>query len=342
MDNIYCIYKHTSPSGKSYIGFTGQTPENRWGMNGSQYKRVKGHHKFAAAIKKYGWDNFTHEILEEGLSFEEANQREIYYIALYDSFNNGYNATLGGGGTLGIKGEKSPWYNRKHTEEEKYLIGCGRRGRKLSDDRKKELSEMQSRKPVVCLSADGKFLAEYYNAQKAADELKIQSSQIRECCKHHRKIVHNYIFVYKDEYDCEKKYGYKRDSHNSKEIEKYDNQFNLIKTYNSISSCADDNEFNRSTLTKILNSDTENREHSVVNGYIYIYKGNNIYKSNIKTRIIQEVVAPKKVGKFTKQLELIEVYGTAAEAIRRTGFTSIRCCLNGTQKETNGFIFKYI
>ena len=30
MKNNYCVYKHTSPSGKSYIGITNQRPERRW------------------------------------------------------------------------------------------------------------------------------------------------------------------------------------------------------------------------------------------------------------------------------------------------------------------------
>ena len=48
MNNIY-IYKHTSPSGKVYIGQTCQKPEHRWD-NGKGYK--SGY--FASAIKKYG------------------------------------------------------------------------------------------------------------------------------------------------------------------------------------------------------------------------------------------------------------------------------------------------
>lgn len=33
----YCVYKHTTPSKKVYIGMTGQDPEKRW-RNGSGYK----------------------------------------------------------------------------------------------------------------------------------------------------------------------------------------------------------------------------------------------------------------------------------------------------------------
>ena len=42
MDNVektYCVYKHTSPSGKVYIGMTCKDPpEKRW-SNGNGYKR---------------------------------------------------------------------------------------------------------------------------------------------------------------------------------------------------------------------------------------------------------------------------------------------------------------
>ena len=88
----YIVYKHTSPSNKSYIGITGRDPEIRW-KKGWGYSEQP---KFFNAIKKYGWENFTHEILEEGLSLKKAWAREKYYISKFDSFGNGYNADEGG------------------------------------------------------------------------------------------------------------------------------------------------------------------------------------------------------------------------------------------------------
>ena len=57
---------------------------------------------FDNAIKKYGWkEGFEHIILETGLSAEEANERERYYIKYYNSLEpNGYNLTAGGDGSL--------------------------------------------------------------------------------------------------------------------------------------------------------------------------------------------------------------------------------------------------
>ena len=90
----YYVYKHTSPTGKIYIGITQQHPTKRWG-GGANYD-YNTH--FYNAIKKYGWDSFTHEVLFEGLSREEALEKEKELIQQYDSSNRnkGYNISPGG------------------------------------------------------------------------------------------------------------------------------------------------------------------------------------------------------------------------------------------------------
>lgn len=91
----YKIYCHTNKiNGKKYIGQTNQSLKDRWGENGKRYKGQV----FYLAIKKYGWDNFEHELLFDNLSQEEANQKEIELIKLYNTTdkNYGYNITEGG------------------------------------------------------------------------------------------------------------------------------------------------------------------------------------------------------------------------------------------------------
>jgi hypothetical protein len=86
------VYCHTFPNGKKYIGITKTDTDKRW-RNGDGYKSQP---KMARAIAKYGWDNVAHEVLAVGLDHDKANEMEQYYIAKYDTLNNGYNATIGG------------------------------------------------------------------------------------------------------------------------------------------------------------------------------------------------------------------------------------------------------
>ena len=88
------IYKITNKvNEKAYIGQTRYTVEFRWKQH--QFKKDKTY--FHNAIHKYGAENFTVEVLEE-CNIEDLNNREIFYIAKFDTFKNGYNLTIGGDG----------------------------------------------------------------------------------------------------------------------------------------------------------------------------------------------------------------------------------------------------
>lgn len=91
----FCVYKHTFPNGKVYIGITGNQPEKRW-QQGKGYGKTQA--RMHNAITKYGWDNIAHEVVADGLTREEACSMEIELIAEYDSTNpqNGYNSKSGG------------------------------------------------------------------------------------------------------------------------------------------------------------------------------------------------------------------------------------------------------
>lgn len=101
------IYKITFPNGKIYIGLSNNIRKRIWKHNHDDYKlhRIVGN-----AIHLYG--NITEfEVLEE-ISPQDRdlmNEREKYWIEYYDSFNNGFNLTLGGDGGNTIAG---------YTEEE--------------------------------------------------------------------------------------------------------------------------------------------------------------------------------------------------------------------------------
>ena len=86
--NIYCYTNKIN--GKKYIG---QSKDVARRCHPSNYK---GCTKFYNAIQKYGIENFEYEILESGLTLEEANTRENYYIQLCQTIEFGYNLKSGG------------------------------------------------------------------------------------------------------------------------------------------------------------------------------------------------------------------------------------------------------
>lgn len=103
---MFTVYMHVNKiNQKKYIGITSQKPERRW-KNGKGYSEQY----FARAIDKYGWENFDHFILCEGLEEDEAKQMEIKLIAEYQANDTdyGYNQSIGGEGL-----------SKYHTEEER-------------------------------------------------------------------------------------------------------------------------------------------------------------------------------------------------------------------------------
>lgn len=128
----YTVYKHTSPSGKVYIGITKNSPEYRW-KYGDGYRTQK---VFYRAIKKYGWNSFTHEILFENLSHNDACEKEIELIRFYKLQKLSYNQTDGGDGCPGIHN-----IGYHHSDEIKKRISESKTGKPFSEEHIKHIKE---------------------------------------------------------------------------------------------------------------------------------------------------------------------------------------------------------
>jgi len=146
MDTItYKIYGVLNPkSNKHYVGKTKHSLLKRKKEHIAAANRKTGSHKFYDCILVEG-DNLVWFIIEDGLTEENVNEREQYYIFLYDSFNNGYNGTLGGDGgdtwsnndkleqfkekrRLEWLGEKNPNYGSPLPEEQKSKMITSKKG----------------------------------------------------------------------------------------------------------------------------------------------------------------------------------------------------------------------
>lgn len=99
------IYKWTHiASGKCYIGQSIQNPNQRRLEHTNDSKYTKKTYHFHNALRKYGVDAFTWEVIDTAMSIEELNLLEEKFVAQYDSINNGYNI-------------RQPGNNKKHNPE---------------------------------------------------------------------------------------------------------------------------------------------------------------------------------------------------------------------------------
>ena len=140
------IYRLTNKvNNKMYHGQTTEEDINdRW----KKYKNLncKSQKKLYNALKKYGWDNFLAEVIDTTpQNQEQLDNLEIFYIAKFNSIENGYNCNPGGHG-----GKRSEETKRKisnslkgfrHNTESIEKIRIASLNRKHSEETKRKLSE---------------------------------------------------------------------------------------------------------------------------------------------------------------------------------------------------------
>lgn len=124
---MHTVYKITNTkNSKIYIGYTGQTIEQRWRRHCRDAFSGKYDYKFVRAIKKYGPESFIIETLEIVESKDAGLSRERELIKEYNSRELGYNTHEGGKGghtgayhKVGRSGAANHMYGKHHTEESK-------------------------------------------------------------------------------------------------------------------------------------------------------------------------------------------------------------------------------
>lgn len=231
MDN-WSVYKHTTPSGKIYIGITHLKPEYRWN-HGRGYK---SNTHFYKAIQKYGWDKITHEVITTGLTEHEALALERELIISLKAYDKqfGYNKALGGhiqseasrkqiGETRKARGYASPTKGKHLSEETKKKISEANKGknkgRKLSpehveairasklgennpnygkplSEEKKQMLIMRNSKPVVMISEGERIV--FSSAAEASRITGICEQNINRVCNGIRATAGGYKWEFKD------------------------------------------------------------------------------------------------------------------------------------------------
>lgn len=248
MEKKYKVYKHTCPNGKCYIGITSQSTESRW-KNGRGYDTQL----FGKAVRKYGWENIEHEILFDGLSLDEAYQKEIELIFELQSYNPlfGYNCDLGGAGSSGhfISDEqrekmrersKEMWKDPKTREHLlKHLAEISKEniGRKRTQEAISKTKDALSI-PVLQYNKQFELVAEHPSLMDAARNLnKNCNNLISRVCKQKHKTAYGYYWRYKDDPITENEIvelSKPKLKYNAKTVEQYSKDGKLVARYDSL------------------------------------------------------------------------------------------------------------
>lgn len=237
----WIVYRHISPSGKVYVGITCQKLKHRWGQDGKNYFRLRKNGKYAhpifvKALLKYGWNNFKHDIVLEGISKSEADYAEKYLIKWYKLHGISYNCTDGGDGVIGVEfteercarhsmlmkkwyeSHVSPMLGHHHSEEArnkikehhvktrpestKNKIRASLLGKKFSAERIANIraAHAKERIPIVQLDMNNVLIAEYDSIMDASRATGIHNSQIVSAVKR-RGSAKGYRWLNKNDYD---------------------------------------------------------------------------------------------------------------------------------------------
>lgn len=131
MTGIYCFKNLINQ--KVYIGQAVDI-QKRYEQHLRNINNPKHQETFYRALRKYGIDNFSFEVLQQ-CSIDELSDLEIRYIDKYNAyFDGGYNETKGGEGCLGYK----------HNQEAKEKMSRARKGRIFDELWKQHLRENSS------------------------------------------------------------------------------------------------------------------------------------------------------------------------------------------------------
>jgi group I intron endonuclease len=227
------IYKITNmTNGKIYIGQTIRNLDVRKAEHKSSALNSDKNYPLYNAMVKYGFDNFSFEVIDTAESTEQLNIAEQKWIAQLNTISpNGYNLENGGLNktvaeesrqkmskarlALGIRKEKHPNWGKHFSEETCRKIGEGNRGKIISEENKALYSKLFSgngnpffgkihtdetkkkiskanSKRIYCITND----TTYNSATEAASTLNLWMSEVCKVAVGTRKHTKGFRFKY--------------------------------------------------------------------------------------------------------------------------------------------------
>lgn len=246
MGYIYRIYNDIND--KSYIGLTTNTVETRWKKHLSNSAFVKYH--LYDAMRLYGVEHFFIETLEK-VDDKNLAIREQYWIQKYDSFNNGYNETLGGEGNQIYDKTQfyNLWDNGYSVGEISKELNCARSTvyEALLDYKNYSVKESFYRKSVnnqkkVCqFNLQGQLLNTFDSLKEATLAVDASKSAIGQCCAmvSGHKTAKGYFWLFeKDKNKINELVKSLNNGRREQKVAQLDSNDNIIAIFNSAKEAA--------------------------------------------------------------------------------------------------------
>lgn len=205
MGMIYKIVNNVN--GKEYVGQTTYSLEERWKRHLIDSHKESLARPLYRAIRKYGKDAFSIELLEET---DSLNEREIYWIGKLNTYRTGYNATLGGDGKVVIDHESviSCFLKNHSVTQTAQEIGCDTSTvRRILASHKIEYRcfsrrerSKKTRRAIRQLDKDGNIINEFPSAYHAGEYLGNRSynKHINKCANGQRKTAYGFVWEFID------------------------------------------------------------------------------------------------------------------------------------------------
>jgi group I intron endonuclease len=158
-------------NGHKYVGQTTQSMNKRWSshIRESSYE-INNNRPLYQAFQKYGIDNFNIKQIDE-CDISLLNEREIYWINHYNTFetSEGYNATSGGG---------RPIFSQKTKDLISTKMGEIERNEKWVENIKKSLSQKYNSEPWGFLLEKNRGNGEHH--RKRIQGTHIETGEVKE------------------------------------------------------------------------------------------------------------------------------------------------------------------
>ena len=154
-----CIYSITNKKNKKvYIGQTTNFKKRKKDhICNAKDNKIQTH--LYNAMRKYGIENFQFEIVEDNIEQKDLNEKEIFYIAKFDTYNKGYNMTYGGENVMINNPEvkekisnkiKKAWGNGVYNYRKPKIEKAMKKAHEKASERAKKMWQNEETRKTIC------------------------------------------------------------------------------------------------------------------------------------------------------------------------------------------------